>query len=471
MKNFSKSILTLLFLTLSGNAIAQKTGIASTIYSGVPWFDDRGQVVSAHAAGIIKDNGRYYLFGEKHSDTTNAFTGFNCYSSTDLSHWKFERIALPVQDSGRLGPNHVGERAKVMKCPKTGEYVMLMHTDDLGYKDQCIGYATASKVTGPYTFRGPILFNGKPIRKWDMGTFQDTDGTGYLLLHSGEIYRLSDDYKSATEQVIKDMSPECESPAILKKGGIYFWLGSHRTSWERNDNFYLTATSLKGPWTARGLFAPEGSLTYNSQTTFVLPVETERDTIFMFMGDRWSYPRQASAATYVWQPLYIHGTSLYIPNYMDSWCLDTHWNMPPLQNLITGKSVLAGDKNMYAFTGNWQHNTSSNLANGSSNEKGAMLTVKFHGKRVVVYGPTGPTGGYAQISISNRRGKKILTATIDMYSLNQTKGTRFINPLLPEDDYTLTITVLGEHSKWSDKRRNDYGSKGNMVWIDQVLVN
>ncbi len=32
------------------------------------------------------------------------------------------------------------------------------------------------------------------------GTFQDTDGSGYVLIH-GEIYKLSDDYKSVVEQI------------------------------------------------------------------------------------------------------------------------------------------------------------------------------------------------------------------------------------------------------------------------------
>ena len=177
---------------------AQQRKYNDALYSGVPWYDDKGNVVSAHGANIIKDNNRYYLFGEAHTDTSNAFVGFNCYSSADLYNWKFESVALPVQHNGKLGPNRVGERPKVMKCPKTGEYVMYMHVDTLGYIDQFIGYAVSKKITGPYSFMGPLLFDGKPIRKWDMGTFQDKDGSGYVLIHGGEIYKLSDDYKSVS---------------------------------------------------------------------------------------------------------------------------------------------------------------------------------------------------------------------------------------------------------------------------------
>src|SRR5688500_6699595 len=119
MKLPAKTLLILLLFNNSYFSFAQTQGGYNAIYSGVPWFDDRSKVVSAHGANIVKDEGRYYLFGEAHTDTSNAFAGFNCYSSTDLYNWKWESIALPVQDSGKLGPNRVGERVKVMNCPKT----------------------------------------------------------------------------------------------------------------------------------------------------------------------------------------------------------------------------------------------------------------------------------------------------------------------------------------------------------------
>lgn len=276
------------------------------IHNGIPWFDEQGNIINAHGACIVEDGGRYWLFGEYKSDTSNAFPGFGCYSSTDLVNWKFERVVLPVQKDGILGPNRVGERVKVMKCPKTGEFVMLMHADDMKYNDPYIGVATCKTINGDYELQGPILFNGKPIKRWDMGTFQDTDGKGYLLIHHGPIYRLSNDYRSVEAEVahVEGMG---ESPAMFKKNGIYYLLTSNLTSWERNDNYYFTASSIEGPWERHGLFCPEGTLTHNSQSTFVFPLKQGNDTIPMYMGDRWSYPHQASAATYVWLPLQVKG--------------------------------------------------------------------------------------------------------------------------------------------------------------------
>lgn len=459
-----------LLVSIGYQVNAQKQAGYQAIYSGVPWFDDQGNTVSAHAAGIIKDNGRYYLFGEKHTDTGNAFAGFNCYSSTDLYNWKFESLALPVQDTGRLGPNRVGERVKVMKCPNTGEYVMFMHTDDLSYKDQCVGYATSKTITGPYIFQGPVLFEGKAVRKWDMGTYQDNDGSGYILFHSGDIYRLSADYHSITELVIKNLAPECESPAVFKKGNLYYWLGSHRTSWERNDNFYYTATSLKGAWTARGSFAPPGTLTWNSQTTFVLPVEGRKDTTYVFMGDRWSYPLQASSATYVWQPLTVSGSSVSIPKFLEGWDVDMQ-NETASQMLINGKTTLSTNKKAISYKGNWTHQSSDTLNTSSSDKKGDSFSAKFNGRQIGFYSFAGPNGGYAQVILTNTTGKVILTTIVDLYSNYSTSTLKFLSPILQKGNYTLTVSVMAEHSKWADKRKNDYGSKGNYVYLNKIIIN
>lgn len=466
LRNSHQALLIILSLLLSCSLLqAQKGNSNSAIFSGLPWFDNKGVVVSAHAACIVKDNNRYYLFGERHSDTSNAFAGFHCYSSKDLNHWKFESIALPVQDSGKLGPNRVGERAKVMKSPSTGEYIMYMHVDTLGYKDQFVGYATARKITGPYTFRGPLLFRGKPIRKWDMGTFQDSDGSGYVLIHGGEIYKLSDDYKSVTEQVQKSITSGFESPALFRKDSLYYFLGSHLTSWERNDNYYYTATSLKGPWTFRGLFAPEGSLTWNSQTTFIIPIEGSRDTTYLFMGDRWSFPKQASAATYVWQPLLVSGHKLSIPHYSEVWTV----------NSVTGEhksatldwmTITHDNQKQVQYKGLW----SDSARLKRSDERLASMTTRFVGRQVGLYAQSGPQGGYAQVTLQNSKGKMILSSVIDMYCRYPVTSLKFLSPSLPRGAYTLTLTVLGEKSNWSDKKKTAYGSTGYFVSVDRILV-
>ncbi|MCS3797208.1 family 43 glycosylhydrolase [Niastella sp. OAS944] len=461
-------IIFILFFLLTGLlSLAQKQKRYDAIYSGISWFDEKGNTVSAHGANIVKDKSRYYLFGERHTDTSNAFAGFSCYSSTDLYNWKFESIALPVQDSGKLGPGRVGERPKVMKCPVTGEYIMYMHVDTLGHVDQFVGYATSNNITGPYTYHGPLLFDGRPIRKWDMGTFQDKDGAGYVLLHGGDIYKLNDDYKTIAQQVCKSFTNGFESPAIFRKNSLYYFLGSHLTSWERNDNEYYTAASLEGPWIKRGMFCAEGSLTWNSQTTFVLPVEGSIDTTYMFMGDRWSFPKQTSAATYVWQPLTIEGPSISIPRYREAWMINTSSGVASIVR-VKGKEINNTDKTLITYSGRWINDTLSMM---SSALKDASFTLKFTGTRVGFYGLARPNGGYALVTIRNSKGKVVLTSIVDMYCKYAVQSLKFLSPFLKKDHYTFTVSVMGGHGNWHDKRKNMYGSTGNVISLDKLVIN
>jgi len=463
MNNFPKAGLLILLTCCCVISTAQNK-MYKAVYSGIPWFDNKGKVVSAHGANIIKDNEKYYLFGEYKTDSANVFNGFSCYSSVDLYNWKFESIALPVQPSGKLGPGRVGERPKVMKCPQTDEYIMYMHVDTLGYKDQFVGYASSKTITGPYTYHGPLLFNGRPIRKWDMGTFQDKDGSGYVLLHGGDIYKLSDDYKSIAWQVNKAMVSGFESPAMFRKDSIYYFLGSNLTSWERNDNYYFTASSLEGPWTRRGFFAPEGTLTWNSQCTFVLPVEGSEGTAYMYMGDRWSFPKQHSAATYVWQPLKVTGTSISIPEYQEAWTIDTKTGRTKSAGI--GKKTIENTRKTVTYSGNWRHDSSSA---SRSNEKNASFSVNFKGSQIGFYGLAGPEGGYARIVLLNSSGETVLTSIVDMYCKYPVSTLKFLSPVLPKGRYTLTVTVLGEHGTWSDKRKSNYGSTDNFVALDKIV--
>lgn len=416
---------------------------AAVIASGIPWYDKNGDIVNAHGACIVEDNGRYYLFGEWKSDESNAFTGFSCYYSNNLADWKFERVVLPMQKDGIMGPERVGERVKVMKCPKTGKYMMYMHSDNLTYSDPYIAVAVCDSINGDYSMVGPLLFNGQPVKRWDMGAFQDTDGKGYILIHHGPIYRLSDDYLTVEKEVAN--VPDCgESPAMFKKDGLYYLLYSNLTSWEKNDNFYFTAPAIEGPWTKRGLFCPEGTLTYNSQTTFVFPLKVGNDTIPMFMGDRWSYPRQTSAATYVWQLLKVKGTEISIPEYHQFWDVRT---LAPC-NLLKGKKKLSGFRKLTV--------------------KGDNICIHYKGERLAVVGESNSNGCYAKVCILDAKNDTVYSSLVDFYSKYPESSVRIITPEMAMGNYTLIIENTGEMPVWYDKKRNRFGSQGTEIIIESI---
>ncbi|KAI5812955.1 galactan 1,3-beta-galactosidase [Pyronema omphalodes] len=281
---------------------------------GGSWTASDGTHMQAHGPGVTKVGNTYYIIGENKINGS-SFQSINCYSSTNLVEWAYVGELLTLQSSGDLGPNRVVERPKVIYNDAMEQYVMYMHIDNPNYGEARVGVATGSSVCGKFTYRGswrPLGFESR-----DMGLFKDDDGTAYLMTEDRSnglrIDRLSSDYLNVTSNV-HTWSEKYESPAILKRNGVYFMFGSHLTSWNTNDNIYSTATSLSGPWSAWKNFAPVGSNTFNSQTSFILPVS---HSFAMFMGDRWT-PSNLMASTYIWLPLKISGTTASLTWY-DNW--------------------------------------------------------------------------------------------------------------------------------------------------------
>jgi hypothetical protein len=104
---------------------------------------------------------------------------------------------------------------------------------------------------------------------------------------------------------------------MLKRNGAYFMFGSHLSGWSPNDNVYSTASSISGPWSPWTEFAPKNTKTYNSQTTFLLPLSKD---LVIYMGDRWT-EKVLMRSTYVWLPLMIEGRKVTLSNY-DHWSVD-----------------------------------------------------------------------------------------------------------------------------------------------------
>nr|MBP7472293.1 glycosyl hydrolase family 43 [Prevotella sp.] len=237
------------------------------LVNGVSWYDDRDSIVSAHAGSVIhnEDSNTFYLFGEYKTDSANVFNGFSCYSSTDFVNWKWEGLALPPQRFGRMSRTMIGERPKVIRCAATGEYIMLMHSDNRSYTDPAVLYATSKTLVGPYTLQGPLLFEEKPIKQGGIAAFVDDDGKGYLIDNKGEIYRLSSDFHYAEDKICQSIAGMGVGPSIIHQNGLYYLFCSNNTGWDSNDNFYYTAADLTGPWTPRGIFARKGTNTWDSQ--------------------------------------------------------------------------------------------------------------------------------------------------------------------------------------------------------------
>ncbi|HEY3593050.1 MAG TPA: hypothetical protein VGL13_04230, partial [Polyangiaceae bacterium] len=164
------------------------------------------------------------------------------------------------------------------------------------------------------------------------------------------VYTLATDCHSwlsdRTFPAVNGDSGGSESPTVFKAGSTYYWIGSYKTGWRANNNFYSTAPAVTGPWTFQGFVAPvvdaanniSDQRTWLSQSTWVQPITGCNGTVYLYWGDHWDGTQDTTApgrhnnlATYVFQPLVFTGTKIAMPTYLDGWKLNVGagtWSPP-----------------------------------------------------------------------------------------------------------------------------------------------
>lgn len=130
----------ILFFSLL-TALLPLSSTAQVLQLGGEWPDSEGRHVNAHGGCVLRAGDRYYWFGEERPVKGEKYQqGVTCYSSTDLCNWRYEGLALRVDDHSKA-PLDAGctiERPKVVYCSKTGQYVLWFHLELKGK-----GYAAA----------------------------------------------------------------------------------------------------------------------------------------------------------------------------------------------------------------------------------------------------------------------------------------------------------------------------------------
>jgi hypothetical protein len=344
---------------------------------GQLWPDNNGVHINAHGGGIIYYNDTYYWFGEHKIEGEKgnfAQVGVHCYSSKDLYNWTDEGISLNVDNDpgSEITKGCILERPKVVYNKKTSKFVMWFHLERLGYGYgyASSGIAVSDKVTGPYRFirsvrpnqeqwainikeinkqpasrkvletkyPGYTLFGdadsvnilGRDFKKGqmarDMTIFVDEDGKAYHIFASEEnstihISELSDDYLSYTGKYARAFVGRfMEAPAVFKKDGKYYFVGSGCTGWAPNAARSAVADNIFGPWSEIGnpCVGADSAFSFHSQSTYVLPVAGKIKSL-IFMADRWS-PENAIDGRYIWLPINFSGSRIVI-KWLDEWSL------------------------------------------------------------------------------------------------------------------------------------------------------
>jgi len=357
---------------------------------GEIWKDNNGQLINAHGGGILFHEGIYYWYGE-HKITgkigNSAQVGVHVYSSTDLYNWKDEGIALKINETNLLSDIAKGcilERPKVIYNVKTKKYVMWFHLElkDKGYLAARSGVAVSDNPTGPFTYlksfrpnAGSLPINIKSFSDSldilerdltggqmarDMNLFVDNDGTAYQIYTSEEnrtvhISKLTDDYLSYSGKYIRTFPGRyMEGTALCKRNGKYYMFASGCSGWTPNAARSAVSDSIFGNWKELGnpCVGKDSSMTFHSQSTFVLPVQGKSDT-YIFMADRWN-PENPIDGRYIWLPITFENNKPAI-KWMDSWKMKndsvTSLNSVEESYKLSGKNLAAlAEKILYKKT-------------------------------------------------------------------------------------------------------------------------
>lgn len=320
-------------LSLLCCAVSAWAACREPVVPGGDWKDDRGKVVSATEGGIVRVDGKWYMWGMDRSQDNSYFVGINLYSSTDLVHWTFVKQILRHDSDPLLDNKAVVERAKILHNEKTGKFVIWMHYEGHNaYSVAEVAWAVADRIDADYKFQEH--FRPLDLDSRDLNVYKDDDGKAYLICttkgnQNVSLIELDDTYTKVVKEVYRGSASddmECEGHAIVKTGGTYYWMMSWCSGWDFNDNRYFTAKSLAGPWSTGKGVAVAGTHTYESQVGWAFAMPGNDGTNFVYMGDRWSVG-DFSLSRMVMLPFTIAGGNLAV-EWHDRWYpgADSGWS-------------------------------------------------------------------------------------------------------------------------------------------------
>ncbi|MDQ1555184.1 MAG: arabinan endo,5-alpha-L-arabinosidase [Actinomycetota bacterium] len=213
---------------------------------------------------VMKSGGTYYAYA-----TNTASVNVQQATSVDLASWKVSPTdALPHlpgwASKGNTWAPDVSELSP-------GHFIMYFVARDTKLGLQCIGVATSTSPSGPFTSNAsaPITCHAAEGGAIDPSTFVDTDGARYLVWKNDgnccgfdtyiQISRLSGDGLSlvgSTTKLFKQTEAWegtlIEAPTLVKHGGNYvlFYSANDYGGYSYAIG-YAHSTSLLGPYTKR----------------------------------------------------------------------------------------------------------------------------------------------------------------------------------------------------------------------------
>lgn len=300
---------------------------------GQAWPDTDGTHINAHGYCILKHGEKFYWYGSHkiagRTESENNEAGVRCYVSVDLMNWQNSGLVLSVTSDGQdpeVADAGILDRPKVVFQPATRKFVMYFKLyppkaagGSVGTDIAYVGVATASEPLGAFTYEGRFTGGGSSSGSGDFAIYQEEDGAAYHIAvrkpdKALVCARLSKDglRPDGEYTVMEGVTRATEAPALLRRNGKIYLLGSGSTGWNPNPARMFVADRITGPYEPIGnpceglnphnQLGPEKS--FGGQSTFVMQAPWNPDE-WIAMFDIWNSDEPIHAG-YIWLPMYFN---------------------------------------------------------------------------------------------------------------------------------------------------------------------
>mgnify|MGYP001035106241 FL=1 len=308
-----------------------------------------GSPLFSHGGGIFRfkdpDTGtdKYYWYGVRYRGSKEymadpsvtvehaVFDGVTCYSSTNLTDWKYEGDVLDrneiaahehVSWVGRLGVAYIDS----MRC-----YSLIV---------QCgngVLFTTSPTPAGRFRWqwkRDMTATIGTP-NTGDQTVFTDEDtGRSYLVYSYGrgrnKIYISEIGVRGDSIDLLDCTKifhgASREGNCMFKYKGRYYMCASNIYGWDGSYAYYLMADDIRGPYTPTNdmqiMPGCEADYAHVSQTGFFYTVRGTKQETVIYCGDRWACFAGNGLGYNQWVPLSFDNAGKPYFNSLSSWSLN-----------------------------------------------------------------------------------------------------------------------------------------------------
>lgn len=262
------------------------------------WQTTDGEPLYSQGGGIFRfadprtGELRYFWYGVRYAEAdvyrrdpsvtleSNHFESVTCYSSDDLSHWKFEADVLTREEvESHALPTWVG-RMGVAHLPEIERYAMFIQHGPR------VLIALADNPLGPFTWDREIDMTSRigTSNTGDQTVFTDEDtGRSYLIYSYGRgrnrIYVSEIGVRDGQVDLLDCTEvfhgASREGNCMFKYKGRFFMCASNIYGWDSSFAYYLVADDIRGPYLPVNdmqiMAGCESDYAHVSQTGFFIP--------------------------------------------------------------------------------------------------------------------------------------------------------------------------------------------------------